>query len=351
MSNPIYDHLRQVSVAYQESSILTAAAELDLFTEILKRDNRVSASELAKSLEADLRALSALLDVLTATDYLVKSDANGSPDVSFYSVNDRYIPFLDSRTSQTFVPMLRHSAAIHRDWTQIAHAVKSGRPSISQGSFLGEELEDVSFIWAMNSIARALAGPTVRSLQEANVLSFDKDDVRFLDVGGASGTYTQALLEAMPGWKGAIFDRPVGIDAAKHRFQETEAGRPYRGRVEFYEGNFYHDELPSGFDFVWISAIIHQHGLRETAELFAKSFRAMNNGGKIAVRDFMMNSNRTRPRDGAFFGINMLVETETGMVYTFEEVRDLLLQAGFVDIEFAVPAETMSAIVVARKPA
>lgn len=347
MTNPAFDHLRLATASYQESSVLTAAAELDLFTEILKQDNRISASDLADSLEADSRALTALLDVLAATGYLTKSDQAVD---AVYSVEDRFKELLDSRSSKTFVPMLRHIAAVHRAWTQIAHTVKSGCPPVPQGSFLGAEQEDVAFIWAMNSIARTLADPTVELLKSANVLSFEKEDVKFLDVGGASGTYTQAILEAMPKWKGAIFDRPVGIEAAKERFQEFEEGRPYRGRVEFFEGNFYRDELPTGFDFVWISAIIHQHGLKESGELFAKAFRAMNSGGKVAVRDFMMNSNRTSPADGAFFGINMLVETETGMVYTFEEVRDLLLEVGFVDVEFAVPAETMSAVVVARKP-
>ena len=347
MTNSAFDHLSRATESYQESSVLTAAAELDLFTEILKQGNRVSASQLAGFLDADFRALTILLDVLAAIGYLSKTDEAVD---AVYSVEDRFKEFLDSRTPQTFVPMLRHIAAVHRCWTQIAHTVKSGNPPVPQESFLGAEQEDVSFIWAMNLIARTLAGPTVESLRSAGILSFEKEDVRFLDVGGASGTYTQAILEAMPKWRAAIFDRPVGIEAAKKRFHESGEGGPYRGSVEFFKGDFYRDELPAGYDFVWISAIIHQHGLKESAELFAKAFRAMNSGGKIAVRDYIMNSNRTAPVEGAFFGINMLVETKTGMAYTFEEVRDLLLEAGFIDVELAVPLETMSAVVVARKP-
>jgi hypothetical protein len=347
MKDSAFDHLRRATDSYQESSVLTAAAELDLFTEILKQGNRGLVSRLSDSLDADFRALTALLDVLAAIGYLSKTNEAGD---AVYSVEDRFREFLDSRMPQTFIPMLRHIAAVHRVWTQIAHTVKSGRPPVPQGSFLGAEQEDVAFIWAMNSVARTLAGPTIESLRSAGVLSFEKEEVRFLDVGGASGTYTQSILEAMPKWRGAIFDRPVGIDAARKRFQKSGEGAFYQGRVEFFEGDFYKDELPAGYDFVWISAIIHQHGLKESAELFAKAFRATNSSGKIAVRDFMMNSNRTAPADGAFFGINMLVETETGMVYTFEEVRDLLLKAGFVDVQLAVPMETMSAVVVARKP-
>ena len=46
----------------------------------------------------------------------------------------------------------------------------------------------------------------------------------------------------------------------------------------------------------------------------------------------------------------MLVNTENGMVYTFEEVKEDLEAAGFTEVALAVPAETMSAIVVGKKP-
>ena len=45
----------------------------------------------------------------------------------------------------------------------------------------------------------------------------------------------------------------------------------------------------------------------------------------------------------------MLVGTENGMVYTFDEIRADLEAAGFANIRLAVPAETMSAVVVAEK--
>jgi hypothetical protein len=63
-----------------------------------------------------------------------------------------------------------------------------------------------------------------------------------------------------------------------------------------------------------------------------------------------MESSRISPQQGTLFGINMLVQTQNGMVYTFDEIRADLESVGFVNVRFAVPADTMSAVVSAEKP-
>lgn len=343
MSNPTLDQLRSVVSGYQETCVLAAAAELDIFTEIIEQGNCLSAEKLAERLYFDLRGISVLLDALAASGYLIKTVRE---DGAFYMVEERYLELLDSRHEATFIPMIRHTACIQRSWTQLAWSVKEGKPPVRPASILGEDQDKVSFIWAMNSIARTLVGPTIESLRQAGVLAFPRSDVRFLDVGGASGTYTQAFLEALPESQGTLFDLPVGVEAARKRF----IGSAWESRVTLIEGDFYADPLPEPFDFVWISAIIHQHGIEESRELFEKAFRSLSSGGKVAVRDFMMNSDRTQPQAGAYFGINMLVATRTGRVYTYDEVKATLESVGFVDVELAVPSESMSAIVVGRKP-
>lgn len=346
-NNPAFDRLRRTGSAFQESCLLAAAAELDLFTEILKHGNHITVSELVRAIDADPRGTTVLLDALVASDYLAKT---GDPADPIYTVQEQFVELLDSRTPETFVPMIRHLACVQRSWTQLARAVKDGTPPERPSSILGEDQDRVSFIWAMNSIARTLVGPTIESLRTAGVPDFGKKNIRFLDIGGASGTYTEAFLRALPESEGTIFDLPVGIAAACKRFGGTDL----ESRVHLVEGDFYRDPLPgedgaNGFDFVWISAIIHQQGLVETRELFAKSFRAMVSGGIIAVRDFIMSPDRVSPKEGTYFGINMLVNTKTGMVYTFDEVREALESAGFTDVRHAVETETMSAIVVATK--
>ena len=342
MQTPSHAELYQATSAFQQSSVLVAAAELDCWTVILEHGNLLAAGALAEKIKADPRGTAALLDALAALGFLSKK---GAGDSAGYCVPDRFMPYLDSRHPDTFIPMLRHMGCVQRSWTQLAWAVKDGKPPVRPPSILGEEQDDVSFIMAMNSVARTLVDDVTRSLRQAGVFDFPKEDIRFLDIGGASGTYTLAFLQAMPRSTATIFDRPVGIAEAGNRFQGSE----YESRVRLEAGDFYVDALPQGFDFAWISAIIHQHGRDESRSLYRNALQALVPGGKVAVRDFIMSPDRTSPRAGALFGINMLVNTGTGMVYTYDEVKEDLESAGFIDVVYAVPADTMAAVVVARK--
>ena len=326
--------------SFQEACVLIAAAELDLGTYILTHSNSVTATEIASALRLDHRALTILLDALAGLEFFAKSsDAQ-------YSVAQPFVELLDSRTPETFIPMLRHQGNCLRSWSQLAWVVTHGKQAPERfSSILGPEEDNVSFILAMNTIARVVVGPMVEDMKKSGLFDFDKENIRFLDIGGASGTYTLAFLEALPVSSGTIFDLPVAIREARQRF----AGTPLESRVSFAEGDFYQNDLPVGFDFAWVSAIIHQHGRTENRSLFEKAHQALNLGGRIAVRDFVMDSSRTFPPQGTLFGVNMLVNTKNGRVYTFDEIRADLESAGFVNIRLAVPADTMSAVVAAEK--
>lgn len=328
-------YLDQMSRRFQESCLLQAAAELDIFTVLLQHGNRLSAEELTAAMQMDRRAAEMLSDALAAAGFLEKKEQH-------YSVPATYTELLDSRSPATFVPMLRHMANVQRAWSQLAKTVKTGLPPQTKPSILGAEEDRRSFIWAMNSVAQALAEPVVESLRQAGLLTFRK----MIDIGGASGTYTQAFLKAVPELSSVIFDLPVGIEAAKKRFLGSE----YESRVQFAEGDIFLNELPAGFDFAWISAVIHQFNRDASRLLYKKTFSALQSGGQIAVRDFVMQPDRTAPQAGTLFGINMLVETASGMVYTWDEIREDLESAGFNDIRLAVPSATMSAVVAASKP-
>jgi len=67
------------------------------------------------------------------------------------------------------------------------------------------------------------------------------------------------------------------------------------------------------------------------------------------ARDVVMESNRTRPYDGALFAINMLVNTDSGGTFTFAEYAEDLQAAGFEHPELLVKHEAMNSVVVAKK--
>jgi hypothetical protein len=344
MTETAFERLQREMLGYQRTSILAALAELDIGTLILRNGNSLDAEEIARQCSCDPQGIEVLLDALCAMDYLVKS---GAHDNARYSVPEEYQAYLDSRHPSTFIPMMRHMACGQRTWARLSWSVKDGKPQERIPSILGAEQDRISFILGMNSVAVRLVDDVMASLFASGVLPLDKQSARILDIGGASGTYTEAFLKKLPGSSAVIFDLPVGIAQARKRF----AGTDMEERVGLVEGDFTVNPLPTGFDFAWISAIIHQMDRDESRMLYAKAHDALNPGGITAVRDYVMREDRTYPAPGALFGVNMFVNTPNGMVYTYGEIKEDLEAAGFIDVVHAVDVPTMAAVVTARKPA
>jgi ubiquinone/menaquinone biosynthesis C-methylase UbiE len=148
---------------------------------------------------------------------------------------------------------------------------------------------------------------------------------RLIDVGGGSGSYTIAFLSAVPGMTATLFDLPDVVEMARERLQTDGV----MDRVTLVSGDFYNDELPTGHDLAFLSAIIHQNSPAQNEVLFRNIHRALEPGGRIVVRDHVMSQDRTDPVEGALFAVNMLVGTPEGGTYTFEEISSGLSAAGF----------------------
>ena len=312
---------------FRPSCVLGAAAELDLFGTI--GDGCMSADNVAAKLNTGLRATTMLLDAVAALGFLQKQGDR-------YSVPDELRPLLTHGTPHTVLPMVLHHMTVLRNWAQLAWVVKAGFPGPRQASIRGFEADRAAFIAAMHSVSEPIADGLVAQL---GPLGFR----HLLDVGGASGTWTLAFLRAVPGARATVFDLPDAIPQARLRIGATEFGP----RVDFASGDFYRDELPTGADFAWVSAIIHQHSREDSRELFAKVFRALEPGGQIGIRDIVMESMPHAAGDGGPFAINMLVATERGGTYTFAEIAEDLQAVGFVNPELRVKAEDMSSVVFA----
>ena len=85
--------------------------------------------------------------------------------------------------------------------------------------------------------------------------------------------------------------------------------------------------------------------LRRAREAPGISTRAAN-----AIAEFVANDDRTGPPHVAIFGVNMLVNTEQGDVFTAGEIGGWLQEAGFTDIR-NLEAPAPSPLILANKPA
>ena len=312
---------------YWECRVLLSAAELDLFARL--KDEPRTAAELAQSMHVTSRGLTILLDAVTAMGLLAKRDGQYScpPDIAM---------LLAGSDPGSVLPMVLHSAFQWKKWTDLTEIVR-GTANPARHPRSSASLK--AFIEAMDVVSTPRAVAAVQAVQPGSAK-------RMIDVGGGPGTYTGAFLRACPEMTATLFDQPDVIEIARERL--TAAG--LLDRVTLVGGNFEVDDLPTGHDFAWVSAIIHQNSRAENVELYKKVHHSLNPGGRIVVRDHVMENERTHPRAGAVFAINMLVSTEGGDCYTYDEIRDDLAAAGFERITLLSSDEQMNGLIEAFKP-
>jgi predicted O-methyltransferase YrrM len=313
-----------------ECRILLTGAELNLFTLLARAP--LSAREVASRTGANLRALTILLDALSAMGLLVKEEDK-------YQSAPLSSSFLSSDSPRTVLPMVLHMAHLWERWCALTGIVKGLSAPGGVGVPSRKPDEQQAFIEAMHVIGGPLAPRIVAAVDPGSSRAL-------LDVGGGSGTYTLAFLRAQPEMKATLFDRPQVLEIARRRFNEAGV----MDRVRLQAGDFSQDELPRGHDLAFVSAIIHQNSPEQNLDLFAKVFRALISGGRIVIRDHVMTSDRTRPKDGAIFAVNMLVGTTGGNTYTFEDIRDALTKAGFIRVRLLQSGEQMDGLVEGFKP-
>jgi predicted O-methyltransferase YrrM len=316
--------------SFMKSRVILTAAELDFFTFLDKKP--ATAKEIAKQHSLDVRATTRVLDCLIALGLLQKNS-------DLYQ-NTEEGAYLSAHHPETVLPVIIHWNHLWSSWSELTDVVKKGTDKESSTSLRFSDTEMKAFVGAMHVIAQNL------SREIADVYDL-KPYKRLLDIGGASGTYTIAFLKKNPRMKAIIFELEDVIPLAQERLKEEGLSK----RTELIAGDFYQDELPKGCDLALLSAIIHQNGKEENLHLYQRVYRALESGGTILIRDHVMDESRIYPPAGTLFAINMLVQTRDGDTYTFQEIKETLEKAGFVDVKLIRTGEKMDCLVEARKPA
>jgi predicted O-methyltransferase YrrM len=291
----------------------------------------MTAGELAGELGTDLRATTILLDALAALELLSKQGEK-------YSVPEDVAGLLAGQSTDNILPMVRHHANCLRRWVELPKVVQTGKCAETGSSVRGAEVDREDFIGAMNTISRPVAAGIIDKIRPSRFR-------HMLDVGGGPGTWSIAFLRAAPEAGATLFDLPAVVSIARENF----AGAGLTDRVTLVEGDFYTDTLPEGADLAWLGAICHQNSRQQNRELFGRVYAALADGGVAVIRDVVMEASHTSPAGGALFAVNMLVATEGGGTYTFDEYSEDLCAAGFVEAELVHRDELMSSLIRARK--
>ncbi|MBI5755658.1 MAG: methyltransferase domain-containing protein [Nitrospirae bacterium] len=322
-----FTHLDNLSGAYAESRILHAAVELNIFDTI--GDKKVSAEEVAENIRTDTRATELLLNALTALNLLNKEG-------NLFSLTDLSGKYLLSASESCYSGMIRFESSMWKVWERLADAVRTGKSVRTPDMYQTEKEETECFIMAMHHLvsARGDAGYIADRLNLTGVHSV-------LDIGSGPATYPIAICKKHPHISVTIFDLPATLEVTKRVLEGAGVSR----KIRIIAGDYNKDPLPAGYDVVFLSNIIHGEDEGTNKTLMKKIFQSLNPGGRIIIKDHIMDESLTRPACGAIFSIYMLLTTK-GRDYGFHEVKEWLEEAGFVDISLEELAPPMTSALV-----
>jgi SAM-dependent methyltransferase len=303
--------IREFAASFQKSRILLSGIELDIFTNI--NEPGTTSIQIANHLHLNERACERLLNALVSLGFLTKKNH------LFFNTADSFA-FL-SKKSSDYSAGLMHLNHLWNTWSNLTQVVKTGKSA--HPAEINERGEEwlFAFIDAMHDRAKKQAPQQLANIDLSEVESI-------LDIGGGSGAYSMEFVSKKPEIAAIVFDLP-GVVPITKRFINKEG---FSDQIKTHPGDYTTDDLPKGFDLVFLSAVIHSNSLEINKELIKKCYNSLNKNGKIVIQDWIMNNDRTQPASGAVFAINMLVGTEAGDCFTDQEATEMLNAAGFKNI-------------------
>ena len=227
-------------------------------------------------------------------------------------------------------------------WGELASALQRGkRPEIHQ-PFFADRNRARRLLGALHTDAQEIAPRLLNKLPLKHSRSL-------LDLGGGLGAFSMAFCRRYPNLQATIVEHPRIAPLARRAV--TEAGLSKRIRVLGVD--FARQNLPSGFDTVFVSNVLHSQSADENRALLVKIRNGLNSAGYLILRDVFMTRDRTAPEWSALFSVALLLHTPHGRCYALDEVRDWLRGSAFSRIKGPFRSSDVSfdpdSILIARK--
>ncbi len=271
-------------------------------------DRPVPARDLARLCAVDPDGLDRVLRLLAAHGVFTCADGGYQHSPGSQLLRS------DHPMSMRAFPQMMGLPVVLRSFDDLAHSVRTGRPSI--------ELSDPGGLWGYltgapeeqavfgRAMAARAAGDTAAVLATHDFSAC----ARIVDVGGGRGHLLRAVLEAAPRARGILFDLP----------EVVEAGGPAHPRLVRQAGDFFVDPLPAA-DTYLLMDVLHDWADAEATAILAAIRRAASADATVLIIEGILPEHL----DPARLTIDVIMLTVTGgRERTARELQDLLDAAG-----------------------
>lgn len=328
------ERIMQMAWGYAPPLILEAAIRNKVFDTLDAGPKTID--DVAAATGASPRGLRAIMNALVGLEFL-KVNGNGH-----YELTPESSTFLVTTKPTFFGGMVAHtSRQLIPTWLHLTDVVATGKPTAAVNS---EEDGSAFFQELVSNIFPMSYGPAQALARHLN-LGESGPAFRVLDLGAGSGVWGIAVAQSSPRVTVTAVDWPAVLPIA----QETAGRFGLADRYSVIPGDLATADFGRDYNLITIGHILHSEGVERSKKLLRKCFDALAPGGTISVAEFLVNPERTGPTMGLIFAVNMLVNTENGDTWSFNEIAGWLRDAGFINPR-QLEAPGPSPLILATKP-
>ena len=328
------ERLQQIGFAYAPPLIISAAVNNKVFDAL--QSGAKTVDQLKKETGASQRGLRAIMNSLVGLELLKK---------------DRQSRYSLTRESQTFLLTDKPGSlagffgsilpVMISRWLRLADIVRDGRPAVA----VNQETEGTEFFCQLVETIIPMSYAAAQQLAEHLNVAKAKDGLRVIDLAAGSGIWGIALAQKSPRMRVTAVDWAGMIPTTKRITGKFGV----RDRFDFVEADLLEANFGNGYDIATLGHILHSEGEKRSQQLLKKVFRALKSGGTIAIAEWLVNDDRTKPLPSLMFAVQMLVNTEKGDTFSFNQIKNWLEEAGFKKVR-KLEAPGPSPLVLATKP-
>jgi ubiquinone/menaquinone biosynthesis C-methylase UbiE len=327
------ERLMQLASAYAPPLMIAAAVTNKVFDALAAGPKTVN--QVSEQTGASIRGLRAIMNALVGLELL------GKDRQAKYSLTPESESFLVSGKPGTlagFFPMsMRRIIPL---WLRLDETVRTGNPPEARN----EEGPGTNFFADLVENIIPMSFPSAQALGDHLKLSQARQPVRVLDVAAGSGIWGIVLAGKSPHVQVTAVDWAGMIPTTKRITQKFGVG----DRFKFIEGDILRVDFGRGYDIATLGHILHSEGEERSRSLLKKTGEALRSGGTIAIAEWLVNDERTEPMPSLIFAVQMLVNTQNGDTFSFNEIKSWLEEAGFKKIR-QLEAPGPSPLVLATK--
>jgi SAM-dependent methyltransferase len=313
------DVLDDIEFGLVKATVLKAAIELEVFTRIAEGHRTVPA--LSRIGGTNERGMRILLDALSFVGLLTKQHTEYKlvPTAEAFLVKGKPSYYGDA--------MLGDFGWSARG--DLSKLLRTGKPLLPAAYSDGFEPT-----WA--GVAASNLADWQRQVESANAF-WDKvgigaeniKSMRLLDVGCGAALLSFALIKRYPTIKLTAIDRPMVLPYVKQIAEVMGVA----SQVTLQAGDAVSLDLRSeSFDLILFANITDYLSLEQNIGMLRRAFEALVPNGRVIVVAPVSDDDRRGPGQVPMAGIDLLLFSPEGDVYTFVEYRGMLETAGFSEV-------------------